>query len=168
MDRVAPPPAPGWRIVRCLITDPDAAALVEEVQLEYVARYGSRDETPLAPGYFEEPAGAFFVGYLDSVPVATGAWRLRSDVTALGLSAAAEIKRMYVAPGGRRRGLARAMLAHLEETALAAGAEVMILETGTEQPEALALYASAGYEPIPGFGFYRTSPLNRCLGRRLG
>src|SRR5690349_15981818 len=118
MDRVTP----GWRIVRCLITDPDAAALVEEVQLEYVARYGTRDETPLAPGYFEEPQGAFFVGYRDDVPVATGAWRLRSDVTALGRSASAEIKRMYVAPAGRGLGLARAMLAHLEDTAREAGA----------------------------------------------
>ncbi len=74
---------------------------------------------------------------------------------------------MYVAPTGRRRGLARAMLAHLESTAAQAGAEVMILETGTAQPEALALYASSGYEPIPGFGHYRRSPLNRCLARIL-
>jgi len=157
-----------WRIDRCSITDPDAAALVEEVQLEYVARYGSRDETPLAAGYFEHPAGAFFVGYLDGVPVATGAWHLRSDVTALGRSAAAEIKRMYVAKAARGLGLSRLVLAHLEQTALAAGAEVMILETGTEQPEALSLYATSGYLPIPGFGFYWDSPLNRCLARVLG
>lgn len=163
MDRVTP----GWQILRSRITDPDAAALVEEVQLEYVVRYGSRDETPLADGYFEAPRGAFFVGYLDGVPVATGAWRLRSDVTALGSSATAEIKRMYVAPSGRGQGLARRMLAHLEDTARESGAEVMILETGTEQPEALALYASSGYEAIPSFGYYRNSPLNRCMGRRL-
>lgn len=164
MDRVSR----DWHIERCAITDPDAAGLVEEVQLEYVARYGSRDETPLAPGYFEPPNGAFFVGYLDGVPIATGAWRLRADVTALGRSSAAEIKRMYVAPAARGLGLSRRVLAHLEETAAGAGADVMILETGTEQPEALALYASSGYLPIPGFGFYRDSPLNRCLARVLG
>lgn len=168
MDTGAAGEADGWQIVRCQITDPDAAALVEEVQLEYVVRYGSRDETPLEPGYFELPQGAFFVGYLDGVPVATGAWRRRADVVALGRGAAAEIKRMYVAPRGRGRGLARSMLAHLETTALEAGADVMILETGTEQPEALALYASSGYEPIPGFGYYRTSPLNRCMARAIG
>ena len=154
-----------WRIELLPITHPDAARLVEEVQLEYVARYGGRDETPLQPGYFDPPAGAFFVGYLDDVAVSTGAWRRRSDVEALGRVVTAEIKRMYVAPGGRRRGLARAMLAHLELTAAAAGAEVMILETGEAQPEALQLYASAGYEPIPGFGHYRDAPLNRCLAR---
>ncbi|RNL66172.1 GNAT family N-acetyltransferase [Nocardioides marmoriginsengisoli] len=157
----------GWRIEQCLITDPDAARLVEEVQLEYVARYGSRDDTPLLPGYFEPPSGAFFVGYLADVPIATGAWRQRDDVDALGSSRSAEVKRMYVAPAGRGRGLARAVLAHLEATARAAGAEVMVLETGTGQPEALALYASSGYQPIPGFGYYRNSPLNRCLARRL-
>lgn len=168
MDRVGAGSTPGaWSIRQCSIGDPDAAALVEEVQLEYVARYGSRDDTPLQPGYFDPPGGAFFVGYLDGARVATGAWRLRADVTALGSSATAEIKRMYVAPAGRRRGLARAMLAHLEDTAAAAGAEVMILETGTEQPEALALYASVGYEPIPGFGYYRSSPRNRCLARSV-
>lgn len=156
-----------WRIEPLPITHPDAAVLVEEVQLEYVARYGSRDETPLQPGYFDLPGGSFFVGYLEDVPVATGAWRRRSDVEALGSSAAAEIKRMYVAPAGRRRGLARAMLAHLERTAAAAGAAVMILETGAAQPEALELYASSGYVAIPGFGYYRDSPLNRCLARLL-
>jgi len=154
-----------WVIRPCLITDPDAALLVEEVQLEYVARYGSRDETPLQPGYFEAPGGAFFVGYLDGVPVATGAWRLRSDVHALGSTATAEIKRMYVAPSGRGLGLARAMLAHLERTAAAAGTAVMILETGLAQPEAIALYESSGYTPIAGFGFYKDAPLARCFAR---
>ncbi|HET6151393.1 MAG TPA: GNAT family N-acetyltransferase [Marmoricola sp.] len=156
-----------WRIVVRPILHPDAARLVAEVQLEYTALYGTPDETPLGADYFEPPGGAFFVGYLHDEPVATGAWRLRSDVEALGSSSTAEIKRMYVVPAGRRRGLAREMLAHLEETAAAAGAEVMILESGSEQPHALALYADAGYEPIPGYGFYRDSPLNRCMARPL-
>lgn len=164
MDRVST----RWRIEPCRITDPDAARLVSEVQREYAARYGTADETPLTGDYFEEPSGAFFVGYLDDLAVVTGAWHLRDDVIAFGRSATAEVKRMYVVPEARGRGLARLMLAHLEATALAAGAEVVILETGTEQPEALALYASAGYASIPGFGFYRDSPLNRCLARVLG
>lgn len=158
---------PAWGIVRVPITHPDAAQLVEEVQQEYVARYGGRDETPLEDGYFEPPNGSFYVGYLDGVPVATGAWRRRHDVVVEGLHESAEIKRMYVAPSARGRGLARAMLAHLEETARVAGAEVMVLETGIAQPEALALYRSSGYTPIPGFGFYKDAPLSRCLARVL-
>jgi GNAT superfamily N-acetyltransferase len=157
----------GWRIERLPITHPDAALLVEDVQAEYVARYGGRDETPIDPTYFEEPNGAFFVGYLDGRPVATGAWRRRTDVFVEGSALAAEIKRMYVAPAGRGLGLARAMLAHLEDTARAAGAEVMVLETGLRQPEAIALYESSGYLPIAGFGFYKDAPLSRCMARSL-
>jgi ribosomal protein S18 acetylase RimI-like enzyme len=156
-----------WRIVPLPITHPDAAALVEEVQQEYVVRYGGRDDTPLEPAYFSAPEGAFFVGYLAGEPVATGGWRRRADVAVTGSRHATEIKRMYVAPAARCRGLARAMLAHLERTAHEAGADVMVLETGLAQPEAIALYESAGYRPIPGFGFYRDAPLNRCFARPL-
>ncbi|GAB3654806.1 GNAT family N-acetyltransferase [Nocardioides korecus] len=161
-------PAPaGWRLERLPITHPDAHRLVEEVQEEYVVRYGGRDETPIEAAYFEPPSGAFFVGYLDDVPVATGAWRLRSDVVVDGLGRSAEVKRMYVAAPGRRRGLARLVLAHLEDTARLAGAEVMVLETGDRQPEAIALYESSGYVAVSGFGFYRDSPISRCFARVL-
>jgi GNAT superfamily N-acetyltransferase len=158
---------PGWRVERVPITHPDAARLVEEVQGEYVARYGGRDETPIDPSYFEEPRGAFFVGYLHDVPVATGAWRRRDDVTVDGTTQTAEVKRMYVAARARRLGLARAMLAHLESTARTAGARAMVLETGIRQPEAITLYESEGYTPVPGFGFYKDAPLSRCYARSL-
>ncbi len=155
------------RFVRVPLTHPDAEVLIEEVQQEYVVRYGSRDETPVDPDEFEPPYGVFFVGYLGDDPVVTGAWRRRRDVTAHGTDDAAEVKRMYVTPRARGLGLARAMLAHLEDTARAEGAEVMILESGTEQPEAMALYESSGYTLIPGFAYYRDSPLNRCYARPL-
>ncbi len=155
------------RIDRVPFTHPDAQRLVAEVQQEYVRRYGGPDETPLEPTMFDPPRGAFFVLYANGEPVATGAWRLRGDVEVFGTTATAEVKRMYVAPAGRRRGLARRMLAHLEATAHAAGAEAAVLETGIAQPEAIALYESSGYVPVPGFGHYRDSPLSRCLAIRL-
>lgn len=145
---------------------PDAILLIEEVQAEYVTRYGGRDETPLDPLMFEPPEGSFFIGYADGRPVATGAWR-RSLVEALGTSRTAEVKRMYVAPTARGLGLARRMLAHLEADAAAYGAEVVVLETGLAQPEAIALYESSGYTPIPAFGFYKDAPLSRCYAKRL-
>ena len=74
---------------------------------------------------------------------------------------------MYVAPAQRGAGHARTMLAHLEATAREAGAEVMVLETGTAQPEAIALYESSGYTAIASFGYYKDEPLNRCFARRL-
>lgn len=156
------------RIEQVAIDHPDALLLVEGVQQEYVVRYGGRDDTPMDPAEFAPPAGAFYVAYRDDVPVMTGAWRFREDVNRLGSSRPAEVKRMYVVPEARRSGLARLMLAHLEATARTAGAEVMIMETGTAQPEAMALYQAAGYEPVESFGHYRNEPKNRCYGRRLG
>jgi GNAT superfamily N-acetyltransferase len=154
-------------IERLPITAPDAVRLVEEVQEEYVARYGGRDESPIDPGEFEDPTGMFFVGRLDAVPVVSGAWRRRTDVSVAGTTVTAEVKRMYVTPTARGLGLARRMLAHLEATARVAGVEALVLETGEKQPEAIALYASAGYERITGFGYYRDSPLSRCFGKTL-
>ncbi len=155
------------QIRRVAFTDPDAQLLVAEVQAEYVTLYGGPDNTPLDPTMFDAPSGAFFVAYVGGAPAAMGGWRLRPDVVRLEGRLSAEIKRMYVAPSGRRRGLARAVLAHLEETARDAGADVIVLETGTAQPEAIALYESSGYEPVEKFGHYSWSPKSRCYGKRL-
>jgi GNAT superfamily N-acetyltransferase len=155
------------RIARVPITHADSIRLIDEVQAEYRIRYGGPDRTPLEPAYFETPAGAFFVGYVDGVPATMGGWRFRPDVSRLGSARAAEVKRMYVAPGARRSGLARLMLAHLEDTARLDGADVMILETGTAQPEAMELYESSGYALVEGFGYYKDEPMNRCYGRVL-
>lgn len=145
---------------------PDVTALVARVQQEYVERYGGPDETPVDPAMFVPPEGLFLVAYVDGLPVGTGAWR-RSPVRALGGSLAAEIKRMYVVPEQRGAGLARRILAELEATAAAAGHDLIVLETGLMQPEAIGLYESSGYLPIKRFGHYADSDLNRCFGKRL-
>ena len=154
------------QLVRVAYGDPDALRLVEQVQAEYVVRYGSPDETPLEPAMFDPPAGSFFVGYVEGEPVATGAWR-RKEVEAFGTTRTAEIKRMYVVPAARGRGVARAVLSHLETTAAQAGAEALLLETGLKQPEAITLYESSGYVPVPAFGFYAEAELSRYYGRDL-
>jgi GNAT superfamily N-acetyltransferase len=146
---------------------PDATRLIDAVQAEYVERYGGRDESPVDALMFDPPHGLFVVGYLDGEPVASGAWRRRTDVPRLGAAAVAEIKRMYVVPAARGAGHARVVLAELERTAAEAGVEVLVLETGLRQPEAIGLYESSGYEPIPPFGHYRDSPVNRCFAKRL-
>jgi GNAT superfamily N-acetyltransferase len=137
----------------------DARRLIEEVQQEYVQRYGGRDESPIDPADFVLPNGLFLVGYLNEQAVACGGWRARGTD--------AEIKRMYVRQNARRTGLARAILAELERTALAAGQHRMILETGRKQPEAVALYRSAGYCDITPFGYYVDAPLSIHLGKTL-
>ena len=110
---------------------------------------------PAGPDDVRRPGRRLLRGVPRRAPVAMGGWRMRPDVTAFGRTVAAEIKRMYVAPPARRAGLARRMLDHLEATARAAGADLMVLETGIEQPEAIALYESSGYAPVPGFGHPR-------------
>lgn len=146
---------------------PDALRLIDEVQAEYVARYGDRDDTPIDAAMFDPPEGRFCVAYLDGDPVATGAWRRREPIPEHPMRVTAEVKRMYVAPRARHRGVARAVLAHLEATAGDLGTEVMVLETGMMQPEAIKLYETSGYEPVAGFGHYRDSPLSRCFAKRL-
>ncbi|HEX6355517.1 GNAT family N-acetyltransferase [Actinophytocola sp.] len=136
---------------------PHAVALIAEVQQEYVVRYGGQDLTPVDPAQFAPPRGLFLIAYVDDVPAACGGWRAyETDV---------ELKRMFVKPEFRGRGLARAVLAELEQTALAAGYRRVILETGQRQPEAIALYTSAGYEPVPSFGYYASAPEAVHLGK---
>ncbi len=159
--------SPGLDLRQVPIGDPDARTLIELVQEEYVARYGGRDESPIDHTEFVAPQGAFFIGHLAGAPVVSGAWRRRSHVEFAATTNTAEIKRMYVVPAARGLGLARRMLAHLEATAFEVGVAAIILETGSRQPEAMALYESSGYEQIPGFGHYRDSPMNRCFAKRL-
>ena len=157
----------GLRLLAVGYGHPDASRLVDDVQAEYVERYGGQDESPIDPLMFDPPHGTFLVGYAGEAPVATGAWRRRTDLVALGTRAVAEIKRMYVVPAARGAGHARTVLAELERTAAEAGIEALVLETGLRQPEAIALYTSAGYEPVPKFGHYKDSELSRCFGRRI-
>ncbi|GAA2683888.1 GNAT family N-acetyltransferase [Streptomyces lunalinharesii] len=147
---------------------PDALRLDGEVQQEYARRYGGDgDVTPLAPEMFLPPYGLYLIAYEDGQPLATGGWRVQDDPTSGYAAGDAEIKRMFVVPTARGRGLARRILAALEADARAAGRIRMVLETGTAQPEALALYASSGYALVEKFGYYRTYESSRCMAKPL-
>jgi GNAT superfamily N-acetyltransferase len=139
---------------------PSARQLIAAVQAEYVERYGGPDDAPVEPAEFAPPDGLFLVGYLDSDPVASGGLRRHADDEV-------EIKRMYVAPGARGRGLSRLMLAALEERARAMGAGRVVLETGERQPEAIRLYQTSGYVEVDGFGYYKDEPLSRSFAKQL-
>ena len=141
--------------------------LVEEVQAHYVVIYGGPDDSPVDPREFEPPGGFFLLGTVAGEPVAMGGWRLRPDLEPrLGVRAA-EVKRMYVSPSARRQGYAAVVLRELERTAAAAGIGQLVLETGTMQPEAIALYRASGYTPTIRFGHYADSELSRYFGKAL-
>jgi GNAT superfamily N-acetyltransferase len=142
------------------LDSPDSLELIEAVQLEYVVRYGGRDVTELAVAEFSAPQGIFVIGRDAGQPVACGGVRLVEP-------GVGELKRMYVVPAARRRGIARALLDHLEGEARELGATRLRLETGLHQPEAIALYASSGYVAAEPFGHYAGAPLARHLSKDL-
>ncbi|MBZ6135426.1 GNAT family N-acetyltransferase [Streptomyces olivaceus] len=148
---------------------PDAVKLSDEVQAEYDVRYGDGgDATQLDPSDFAPPNGLYLIAYDENdVPVASGGWRRQDRNDEGNLDGDAELKRMFVIAQVRGRGLARRILAALEDDARAAGRTRMVLETGTKQPEAVALYTSSGYEPCGKFGYYRFHDDSLCYAKAL-
>ncbi|MEU9186622.1 GNAT family N-acetyltransferase [Streptomyces sp. NPDC048484] len=156
-------------IRRVAFDHPDAVKLNDQVQAEYAVRYGDEgDVTPLDPSMFRPPLGLYLIAY-DGLgrPVATGGWRTQDENDEGYSDGDAELKRMYVVDEARGNGLARRILAALEADARAAGRTRMVLETGNKQPEAIALYASSGYEPCVKFGHYRFHEDSRCFAKPL-
>jgi putative acetyltransferase len=139
-----------------------AKLLINALNLELAACYPepganhfSLDVKEVAP-----QNGAFLIGYLAAEPVACGAIRRIEPRVA-------EIKRMYVVPGARGRGISKIILAALEERARKLGVGRLVLETGTRQLKALALYQAAGFNVIAHFGEYVGSDLSVCMGKDL-
>lgn len=150
-----------------MLTEP-GATLVYELWCEMEKLYADDPTAPETNGETDDlrneellpPTGRFLIVYEDDQPIASGAIRRRDDATA-------EIKRMYVRPEARGRGISRMILNELEATARRSGYRALVLETGARQPEAIALYESAGYTTIPNFGFYKESPLSACYRKEL-
>jgi GNAT superfamily N-acetyltransferase len=140
------------------VTQPMADAQQAELTERHHGNPGS-GEMP-APEYFAPPDGTFLVAYVDGEPAGCG------GVGRLG-ETVGELRRMYVVPGHRGKGLGRALLVALEDAARELGYSTMRLETGNEAPEALALYTSSGYEPIPCWGPFATDPKSRCFEKPL-
>jgi len=86
----------------------------------------------------------------------------------LGADGHAEMKRVFVDPAARGKGIARAIMAALEREAAALGVTRMQLETGIKQPEAIALYRKFGYAERGPFGSYQPDPLSLFMEKRLG
>jgi GNAT superfamily N-acetyltransferase len=126
---------------------PPASELLAAMVAEMNELYGDIEfpGMPTAtPADFAPPAGAFLVGFDEGEPVcAGGIKRIAPD--------AAEIKRMYVVPAARRRGVARALLRALEDAARARGYAFVRLDTGPLQQGAMTLYAAEGYTEIANF-----------------
>lgn len=101
------------------------------------------------------------VAYDEESPVGCGCYRVTEDGNVV------EIKRMYVKPEVRGRGIAQSVLTALEQWAKYEGKRRAILETGTNQPEAISLYKKLGYELIDLYEPYVNSEESVCMGKDL-
>jgi GNAT superfamily N-acetyltransferase len=148
-------------------------AMVDEVNQRYAhlvegltpAEHEAADEEyrmSVTVDMVSRPAGVFLVAWLDGEAVGCGALRALHGTTGIG-----EIKRMYTAPHARRRSVSRIVLVRLEELAVELGYRRLQLETGTPQPEAVALYESAGWHRIDPYGSYQDAPTSRCFAKDL-
>ncbi|HEU5128680.1 MAG TPA: GNAT family N-acetyltransferase [Glycomyces sp.] len=146
---------------RTSFTDPVAQALCEELQAEYRRRYGDGDQTQIELDDFDPPNGDFIVAFdADGEPLGCGGWRAHEETDA-------EMKRVYVRERARRRGLARLIVAAVEDSAAEAGRKRLVLETGPRQPEAIAMYKALGYRPITPYGYYAEADDSLHLGKEL-
>lgn len=108
---------------------------------EVYETFSRLDNPPLHSEELRPPGGAYYVGYEGAAALAGGGLRALTD-------GVAEIKRMYVRPEARSRGLAAELLRTLEEAARALGYAATRLDTGPKQVHARRLYAAAGYVEI--------------------
>ncbi|MGY1601953.1 GNAT family N-acetyltransferase [Geodermatophilus sp. SYSU D00815] len=130
--------------------DPDVQRLAAAQQAELRARYDGSGEVGTPPSVGDVSV-ALLVRDDDGTAIGCGALRALGD-------GVAEVKRMYVVPEARGRGVSKAVLAGLEAAARARGWTTLRLETGPRQPEAIGLYTRAGYREIGAFGAYVDDP----------
>jgi len=126
---------------------PPASDLLAAMRVELNDAYETPsrlDNPPLRPSELRPPGGVYLVGFEDGHPIAGGGVRRLSDEMA-------EIKRMYVVPRARSRGIAAALLAALEEQAESLGYAVVRLDTGPKQVHAQVLYRTAGFVDVPPY-----------------
>jgi GNAT superfamily N-acetyltransferase len=147
---------------RADLMSPVAAELIARLNDELSTLYPEEGACHfrLDPHEVADGRGAFLVAYLDGQAVGCGAIRVLGP-------GEAEIKRMFVVPKFRRRGVAWAILQALETEAIQLGTRRLLLETGVRQPEAHTLYERAGFHLIPSYGEYVASRLSFCMAKDL-
>ena len=149
-------------IQRVDISSSEARTLIDALNAELSSRYPEpgANHFRLDADEVAHDRGAFLIASKAGKPVGCGAVRRIEEGTG-------EIKRMYVSPEERGRGIGRALLIALEGEARALGIVRLVLETGDRQPEAIALYERAGFSRVAPFGEYVGSQLSVCMAKAL-
>jgi putative acetyltransferase len=139
---------------------PAAMCLLLQLMQELTRRYPEEGTDTPVPDGIAGDKGAFVIAWYDDKPAGCGALREM-------LPGIAEVKRMYVASPMRRYGIGRKVLQKLEALARTFDYHTLCLETGTRQPEAIALYESAGFVRIACYGQYADNPYSICFEKRI-
>ncbi|MCC7501141.1 MAG: GNAT family N-acetyltransferase [Flavobacteriales bacterium] len=148
-----------YQLIRTDSTDPAFRELVAELDKDLAIRDGS--EHAFFAQFNKLNDIRHVVVVLDgSAPIGCGAFKPFDG-------SAVEIKRMYVPPTHRQKGIASAVLGTLERWAHELGYGRCVLETGTKQPEAIALYRKCGYHLIPNYGQYAGVESSMCFEKVL-
>jgi GNAT superfamily N-acetyltransferase len=154
-------PAPVLEFRSCPFDEPPASDLVQQMREEMAEIYAGLDidneEMPKAgAAELGPPGGTFVVGFEHGIPVCCGGIKQLPD-------GACEIKRMFVVAEARGRGVARALLAELEQRARSLGYALARLDNGPRQRQAQRIYEAAGYEPI---GNFNDNPVASYFGEK--
>lgn len=145
--------------------DPAAYALRAAQRAELEVRYGTPDSEP-GPAPTADDITVFFVAFGENdEPLGCGG--LRAIANPQGITAEAEIKRMYVVPTHRGTGVSIAILNALEDFGREQGWPRLVLETGAAQPDAMRFYEREGFTPIPLYGYYIDSDDSLCYAKAL-
>jgi len=154
---------PAWALTAVSYDSPDASRLTQALHREQLATYGFADDPADTPtGEFDPPHGTFLVASAAGGPaIACCGWRSAGPGTA-------ELKRLYVDPSARGRGLARLLVEALEQHASRSGKTRVILETGARSHAALALFISCGFTFMESYVEGRNPDVNRAMRKTLG
>ena len=137
------------------VGDVELDGLLKAAFRELVRRYGEEGRSQVVGG------ARYLVASVEGRAVGCGALQPTGDPLT------GELKRMFVEPEFRGRGIARGVLTGLEELAVDAGNSAVRLATGVRQPEAIAMYERHGYRLTDSYGKYVGDELARCYLKSL-
>ena len=146
-------------IVRTTSADKDFKLLVEQLDQELWSRYGE-EEAAYAPLNKIENNSTVVLAYFNQQPVGCGCFKTHDVLTA-------ELKRMFVKPEHRGKGVGPAIINELEAWARQLSFSRIVLETGIKQPDAIALYKKSGYVIIPSYPPYDNMETSICMSKSL-
>ena len=155
-------PAAAPRIERVDPLHADAQGLLAQAALDLQPLYPALFGPGLPPptNLPAVPRSAYLLAYIGTVAAGSAALHPLGDTLA-------EVRRVYVPPTWRRRGVATALMVALEDEARALGYGLLRLETGARQTAALTLYQGLGWRRIPPFGVYADEPGCACFEKTL-